>query len=386
MRRSGGTSRTASSSSSSELAVNSLVSVGILVCLGLIALSGILNFRFAYRMADTNLDGWLYGLCVGLAEFIKAICPFVMAWGWRHRSAGTVLVALVFFTVATGYSLTSATGYAAQHRLAKQLAAGSSSEQRETRRLELGRAQARLKALGTTRSPGEIEKAIETALKQPVGKITVGAFSSNCTLNRLPTREACLAVAVLAEELERSREIERLELVVDRLNEREAEQPIAAPAANAQVDAMMNVSKTFNTGISRQTVETVLAVLFAVLVELGSGVGLFLVTTPWRLGPLASTEPMDQEDISAMSQKLGYVDTFLDERLLQAENRQLTTGELFNAYLQWCREKGHVPYSKEVFGREFKAIARQVKIGSRGDAGYEVYLDVALAKTLARKR
>lgn len=191
---------------------NTLVVVGIAVSLGLIAVSAVLNFRVGYRTADTEFDGWVYGLDAGMADALKAIAPFVAFWGWRNRDVLAVAASGMVFTTFTAYSFSAALGFAAHHRVVKQVEDSGAFEKRKDTRGEYDRIETRLRALGVQRSEGEIEKATAAILAKVVGDRgrTVNQISSNYTLIRKDTREACAEIATLAEETERSRDYTRL--------------------------------------------------------------------------------------------------------------------------------------------------------------------------------
>ena len=175
-------------------------------------MSAVLNFRVGYRTADTEFDGWVYGLGAGMADALKAIAPFVAFWGWRNRDFLAVAAAGIVFAIFTAYSFSAALGFAAHHRVVKQGEDSGAFEKRKDTRAEYDRIDTRLKALGVQRSQGEIEKATAAILARVVGDRgrTVNQISSNCTLNRKDTREACAEIASLAEETERSRDYTRL--------------------------------------------------------------------------------------------------------------------------------------------------------------------------------
>lgn len=375
-----------------QLTINALVSVGVAMSLGLIAISAALNFRFAYRMADTEVDAWLYGLSIAVADVIKAMMPFVMGWAWRKRSVLTFAGGFIFFATATAFSFTSATGYAAQHRLTKQVVSGDSNDSRRDLRAAYGRVQARLTKLGPQRSPLEVEKALEGVLQRPVGPSTVTMISANCTLNRVATRTACQEVSKLSEELERAREAQRLEAEATRMGE-ELAKPRAEPAASdAQVKVLAEVAGALNHATDGRTIDAFLAVAFAALLELGSGISLFLVTTPWRL--TAAPEPwrfwlfggLKRKVANVMDSRLGYVDAFAAACVTNDERGSLTLAQLFLAYQVWCKKRGDVPYDKANFALRFEECATSCGMPFKGDMAHRVYLNVAFLEKERRPR
>ena len=114
---------------SSNQFVDALVIIGIVASLALIVGSVLLNFRMAYRSADTEFDAWLYGIVAGAADCIKAMMPFAIAWGLRKRDRIAVVAGAAVFGIFTLYSFSSAVGFAAQHRNRKSRGAARRSRE-----------------------------------------------------------------------------------------------------------------------------------------------------------------------------------------------------------------------------------------------------------------
>jgi hypothetical protein len=71
-----------------------------------------------------------YGLGMGGADILKAMCPFVASWGRRNKDWLAATAAAAVFVVVTGYSLSAGYGFAAQHRVFKQGERTTAIEQR----------------------------------------------------------------------------------------------------------------------------------------------------------------------------------------------------------------------------------------------------------------
>ncbi|CEJ87874.1 conserved membrane hypothetical protein [Hyphomicrobium sp. GJ21] len=365
------------------MGVDALVTIGIALSVGLIAVSATLNYRMGYRSADTEIDGIIYGSGAGLADGIKAISPFMGAWGWRNGDYLAVACAAVLFTVLTSYSFTAALGFAAQHRANKTSGIARDIERHGDLRRQLDRDDKRLAALGQQRSSAEVSKEMEAKLQSPVGKSTVGKVSDNCTLNRLATRAACADVATLGEELARTQERERLEAEEHELRkELDGLTNGTASSDDAQVDAVRQLADLTRREVKKENVVFGLSMLLALLVELGSGLGLYVVTTPWR----AKDPPPPPTQVTprgrSMKQSkdatgLGMIDTYVLQRL---EPAQATLGfrELYQDYQAWCRWRSVVPFIEKEFARQFDELAREVGMPCLTDRKGRVYQNVKL--------
>ena len=196
-----------------------LTGVGIALCVGMVGLSTILNFRMGYRFADTELDGWIYGGVGALTDGFKALTPFFMMLSWRKGYRIPAVVGGLIFAVFTAFSFTAEVGYASQHRMAKAASRVTGEDRYKDLRRQLERAESGLKQLGPQRASAAIEQARKAILKEQVGESrrTVDEISLGCVLNRKEAREACTrwqtlgieaATAAQAEALEKQAELD----------------------------------------------------------------------------------------------------------------------------------------------------------------------------------
>lgn len=367
--------------------INTLVVIGIAVSLGLIAVSAVLNFRVGYRTADTEFDGWVYGLGAGMADALKAIAPFVAFWGWRNKDSLAVGAATTVFLVFSAYSFSAALGFAAHHRVVKQGEESGAFEKRKDTRAEFDRIDTRLKSLGMQRSEGEIDKAVASVLARVVGERgrTVDQISSGCTLNRKDSREACAEVAALGEEAERSREYVRLGKLAKQLRDKLDSLKVGNASGDPQIGALEELSNMTPWPQTRKKLEVGLSLLVALFIELGSGLGLYVATTPWRSsgehkkaeGKGSKHKPKAK---GARAMKLGAVEEFMLEGLERRQGGQLSGGDLFMAYRRWCTSKTVVPYGRKEFRRQFANLAAMAGISQSGVNGSGVYRDVVISR------
>lgn len=338
-----------------SLVVDAVVLFGIVVSLGLIAVSVALNFRMGLRSADTELDGKLYGAGAAFGDCLKAIAPFMMSWGMRNGDWLAAVSAVVLFAVCTTYSFVSALGFAAEHRAGKAGSAqvqvdGYGDVRRERKRIEES-----LSFHGPQRSARQVEDDITAKFKERVwtGGQTVGALSRDCSVDRKSTRAACEAVAKLRVELAAAEEVERLTAELGGLSGAVNVSPLTS---DAQVDVLSDLVNLVTDAVAKDHIGLALSILLACFIEVGSGVGLFMVTTPWR-----STEVKGGGKETSTRRSLGHVDAYMLARIEPGEG-MLSEKVLHEDYVRWCLRINVVAYSEAEFSKRLSSLANDAGI------------------------
>lgn len=356
-----------------NLLVDAVVVFGIVVSLGLIAVSVALNFRMGFRSADTELDGKLYGAGAACGDCLKAIAPFMMSWGLRHGDVLSAAAAVVLFGICTTFSFVSSLGFAAEHRSSKagtaQVQADGYGDVRKARK----RIEDALAFHGPQRSVTEVEGDIHAKLKQRVwaGGQTVGVLSNNCTLDRKSTRAACEQVAKLKVELAAANEVQRLTAALQDPSLHLSEH--AAPlATDAQVDALAKVFDLVTDAVKKDHISLALSVLLACFIEVGSGVGLFMATTPWRAKEVKAAQiPSEAKKV------LGHVDIYMLARIEPGEG-MLSVKALYADYARWCLSMNAVAYTETEFSKRLTALSEEAGIAATTRAQRTYLVDVRL--------
>lgn len=365
--------------------INCLVVFGVMVSLGLIGVSAALNFRMGMRSADTLIDGWVYGLGAGFSDGLKALAPFVLLWGWRQRDVLAGLAAVLVFGVCTAYSLTASLGFAAQHRAAREGENVSAIEKHKDLRRQLERVEARLAELGVQRSAAVVNQEIATLLQSRVGRkrYSVAGLSRDCQRDHRLTREACAQVAALRLEAARSEEARGLEDKATEVRGQldEVKDAGAVKFADPQVAALVRFASVVNWKVKNTDVQFGLALLVALLVEVGSGVGLYAVTTPWRKRSEAmdgGRKGKDRNVKAGTERRLGLVEQYALERLEPSADSEVKLSDMFADYKVWCGWRGEVAFSRKVYGEVFEGLAQELGMRRIQRQRQYVYLDVRL--------
>lgn len=377
---------------------NVMVVLGSVASVGFIAASATLNFRMGYRSADTALDGWVYGVAAALGEGLKATTPFAGHWAWRNREYLAVTAACFLFAALTAYSFSASLGFSAQHRSSKEATSTRNLERHADLRAELDRLGQRLNGLGPQRTPAEVRLAIATLMKKPAGdgRYTVTEISEHCTLNRSATRAACTEVAKLDEELARAEEAKSLEERHDALTQRQQdEKGVMSVTPDPQIDAISYLACLFHIlekpkdaaeeENQRKQVGFILSLVMAIFMELGSGLGLYLSTSPWR----TRQRPRSAEEQGAvlglpLSRRRTYdvddLESFVLECVEPHPHAWVTTHDIYDEYRTWCRANNKSAVGKSLFERLFAAVARTGGISRERRRGVPAYVDVRLAR------
>ncbi|WP_072387148.1 hypothetical protein [Hyphomicrobium sp. CS1BSMeth3] len=331
-----------------------VAAMGVLCSLGLIGVSAFLNFRFGQSLADNEIDTWIYGVALVSMDGLKALMPFVAlsAWAARHRIGGSV--AWGVFALATVASLVASLGFAEGHRVVRgeRLDAAAGTYRDALR--ALARAERAREDHGAVRSLEELEEARRAVLARPVGRgTTVGQASEGCTKAGYLSREHCEEYARLGVEMARSREAVRLD--GELANSRRSVELLRSgqKAVKEGVDPQVAVLRRLWTVVQDApevgAVRLALGLLFALVVEVGSGVGLYLSTLLLRPGVVEQGEVRRvarRDDVEVpVDRPFGdRVKAYMAERWVPVPKiEQTAMHEAFDDYVEWCREKGYEP-------------------------------------------
>lgn len=379
-----------------DLSAHALAVVGILASLVFVGGSAMLNYRMGFTSADNVTDGTIYGSLAAAGDGLKAMAPFAAACAWKRRQWPALAAAVTVFAVFTAYSFTSSLGFSSQHRAHKDGSNTAAMERHRDARRQIDRDRARLDALGPQRGAAELAQAIDNVLKSPVGtgRWTVGQLSDGCARNKPLTRQACAKIATLKEEKLRSDDAERLAAEVKALTAQTGNAPVVG-TADPQADALTFLGRTIHllppagqTSDAAEETQTGygLALLMAVFIELGSGLGLFVATTPWRtLAP----KPPQAESLSPSLPAIAAgppIESFAAERLQRKQGHELHLAVAFEAYKEWCEQRNKSMQGRSRFDRGLLRLARELDLDVDSGLSGWVIRDVALRNAPFRLR
>jgi hypothetical protein len=400
------------------LGIMGVVAAGILL-----AVSAAMNYRFGFSLGKSAIDGQIYGLASAAADCFKALVPFFFFAALRNKMWSQALAAALVWTVVTGYSMTSALGHAALNRLDTSGKRAVEAATYADLRADSKRAQEQLGWIPQHR-PAETVHSELNGLKGQRAWTT----TSGCTdVTGRSNREFCQQFHKLTAELASAVEAQKLEARIAEIGERLAKTTGGTVLAEADPQASV-LAKLL--GLHVDIVQTALTLFVALLIEIGSGFGMYVAFAHWRLHdqpasraraptpvvaaaetarpeaaravePVAEHEPQAEEEVvpeevppvrrfGANDNKVGAkpllpdsdVERYYRERIVASGGSSLTSQDLYESYCSWCEQRDKEPFAMPTFSREFKSFGiRKERIGGRTR-----YFDIALRPTGSQEK
>ena len=251
--------------------------LGVLAAGVLLAVSAAMNYRFGFSLGKTEMDGQIYGLASAAADCFKALAPFFFFAALRNKMWSQAMAAAVVWLVVTAYSMTSAVGHAALNRLDTTSQRAVEAANYKDLRADAKRAQEQLAWIPQHRPAATVEADIAAQKTQ-----RMWAWTNSCNAASTTTTAArtfCSAVHKLEAERASALEAAKLEARIADLNGKMGQQN---GNVMAEADPQASVlSKLL--GINIDTIQTGLALFVALLIEIGSGFGMYVAFSQWNL-------------------------------------------------------------------------------------------------------
>ena len=390
--------------------------LGVIAAGVLLLVSAAMNYRFGFSLGKTPADGQIYGAASAAADCFKALVPFFFFAAWRNRMWSQAFAAAIVWVVVTGYSMTSALGHAALNRLDMSGQRAAATANYKDMRADTKRAQDQLTWIPAHRPPETVSAELNVHKAQRFWLVT-----NECTdVKGKSAREYCQQFHKLNAELASGVEAQKLETRITDIGTKLAR--AAGGSVMAEADPQASVLAKV-TGVEIETVQTGLALLVALLIEIGSGFGMYVAFAYWRMhghepqavavsastanvAPLRTAdrtlalppaEAVDVEEPAALpapaqppaTARLGANDNrtpakrllpdsdvqrFYREEVLATDGMSITLNDLYNSYCNWSEDQEKEPLAMPTFSREFRALGvRKEKIGGRVR-----YFDIAL--------
>lgn len=334
--------------------------IGLPVAIGLSLVSMIANWRFGVRLGAEDGDALVYGLASVCADGMKIILPFAIGWAWRRRRIAEWLSAACLWLVITGYSLVSALSFAAMNRAEMTERKAAIGQQVQDLRADLDAKRRERHDLPSARPVGAVEADIRTSEQSPRWETT-----RKCTeADNREARTFCERHQRLAAELAVSRRSEKLDQDIAALQAKlDARPSTSTRTIDPQLDLFRNLS-----GWGEGAVKAALAILVCLLIELGSGLGLFVVLSCFRA--LGETEPEAMRaprPTFTIDGGRASGEEWAAVRLMHEPSAMIGAAELYADYRLWveARDRDNV-LTVTAFGRWMSEQgAERDKIGGR---------------------
>ncbi|MBA4130064.1 MAG: hypothetical protein C0519_01420 [Hyphomicrobium sp.] len=331
--------------------------LGIAAAVVMAAVSAAMNFAFLASLGKTEIEGQMLGAASAAADLLKCLFPFFIAWAWREQRYVAFLSGTAVFILFAGFSLLSAIGFASSNRDAVVQNRSAMDESFAHADQEYQRKIAALAALPTRRPATVLAEELRAAQQN-----RLWSRSKDCTeATEAPSRAFCDSYFRLRAEQAAAEEAVRLEVSISALQAELASLKTqgAGQARDAQVMVLSNLF-----GLPEGRLRLVLIVAVALVVELGSSLGLYLAAGPQK-GPSAKS---DADTIrSAERRPIGDIEDFVLAVLRPAQDGEASLWELFLAYRKWCEKNQLDPIENCQFGDRFRELAKAVQLPKEGE-------------------
>ena len=365
--------------------------LGVLAAGVLLAVSAAMNWRFGFTLGRTEFDGQIYGAASAAADCLKALVPFFLFAAIRNKMWSQAIASLVVWTVVTAYSLTSALGHAALNRMETGGQRAIEAQAYKDMRQNLDRAKKELAWVPQHRPAATVQSELQGLKTQRRWGWTKGCTDATTT----KSREFCQQVHALGAELASAQKAAALEVRIASVQAKLADVE-GGRAAVATHDPQAKVLADLS-GMSIENMQIALVVFIALLLEIGSGLGMYIAFSQWRLNDrqapaapaiatlapqqmptLPAQTPAAKPRVSANDNKTvapavtklvapeNDVERFYKERIEAQDGSSLTATELYEDYCEWCEVQGKEPLALPSFGRGFGELGvRKERIAGR---------------------
>lgn len=376
---------------------------GVLAAGVLLAVSCAMNWRFGYSLGKTELDGLIYGSASAAADCLKALVPFFFFAAIRNRMWSQAAASLIVGVVVTAYSLTSALGHAALNRYDTTGSRAVEAQAYKDLRGDLKRAQDQLSWIPQHRPAATVQGEIEGLKSQ-----RQWAWTESCNkIDGKSGRTFCQQYHALSAEMASGQQAQALEARIADIQEKlgKANAMTVMGEADPQAAVLAKLS-----GFDIEEVQIAMTIFIALLLEVGSGMGMYIAFSQWRLydraaptaprmselqtsatsleapviAPVGTTtntaaaavaastavikKPRlgvanDNRTLPATGTKLLVPETdvqrFYKENVESQDGHTVSATALYEAYCVWCEERNKEPLALPTFGREIAEFGIQ---------------------------
>lgn len=277
--------------------------LGVLAAGVLLVVSAAMNYRFGFSLGKTAIDGQIYGLASAAADCFKALAPFFFFAAMRNKMWSQAMAAAVVWFVVTAYSMTSAVGHAALNRLDTTGQRAVEAANYKDLRADMKRAQEQLAWIPQHRPAATVEADIAAQKTQRMWSWTNGCNAASTTTN--PARTFCSNVHKLEAELASANQASKLEARIAEATVKLGQSHGGTVMADADPQASV-LAKLL--GVNIDTIQIALTLFVALLIEIGSGFGMYVAFSQWNLD---DRKPMTKRQGAAARDEEAAQDTDL---------------------------------------------------------------------------
>lgn len=263
--------------------------LGVLAAGVLLAVSAAMNWRFGFSLGRTELDGQIYGAASAAADCLKALIPFFFFAAVRNRIWSQAAASALVWVVVTTYSMTSALGHAALNRFDSTGHRAQEAQSYQDLRTELKRAEEQAGWIPQHRPYEAVQSEIDGLKMQKAWK-----WSNGCKdVNSKTERSFCQKLTGLDAELASASAAKTADVRMSELRSK-IDAAAGTPAlseADPQAKVLTELASAFFPSIKIENVQMALTLFVALLLEIGSGFGMYVAFSQWRLYDRQSAAP-----------------------------------------------------------------------------------------------
>lgn len=342
---------------------------GVLTALVLMAVSAYMNYQFMLGQGKTLTDGQVYGAASVAMDMFKALAPFFFYWAWR---SGRYVVAGVGFAVWVAFStfsLISAIGYSAENRAAVSGSKEAITATYQDAKNELESAREKRKLLGAVQPVSSVASRLEAMKQHKRWNSTKGCTDATATASR----EFCTKYFEIKGTMGAAVEVGRLDKKIDVL---QAEiNRLRKAGAGGDSDPQLGILKTLS-GLEMGTVKTSIVTFIAILIEIGSSLGLFLATNHsqiFKRYKLENTADSKEADMEQVKYDYGNLAIYLQGRTMGGDGFHTTLSEIYYGYVLWCEATGKQPYSTQAIHEDLLKLCKKAGFQIDGQTYYGLH-------------
>jgi hypothetical protein len=240
-----------------------------------------MNWRFGFSLGRTELDGQIYGAASAAADCLKALVPFFFFAAVRNKVWSQAAASALVWVVVTTYSMTSALGHAALNRFDSTGHRAQEAQAYKDLRVDLKRAEEQAAWIPQHRPYETVQSEIEGAKTQRAWSSTKGCTDAT----RKASREFCQHYFGLTAELAAASSAKEADARIASISAKikAAEGTPALSEADPQAKVLTELAAAFFPNIKIENVQMALTLFVALLLEIGSGFGMYVAFSQWRL-------------------------------------------------------------------------------------------------------
>jgi hypothetical protein len=240
-----------------------------------------MNWSFGHGLGQTEFEGQLFGAASAAADCLKALVPFFFFAAIRNKMWSQATAASLLWVVITGYSMTSALGMAAQARFDKAGQRTQVNQIYQGLRADLKRAEEQAGWNPQHRPYEAVSSAIESHKSQPGWK-----WSNGCRdVSSKAEQKYCQGLHNLEAELASAKAAVASEARIAEIKVKLAdmEGTTALSEADPQAKVLTALASAYFPNVKLESVQMAMTVFVALLLEIGSGFGMYVAFSQWRL-------------------------------------------------------------------------------------------------------